>query len=162
MLLVDGDSTYACPLSRLPPDACMRTATTLCYANAQQPKIIGRTERGGYSFVVWSGPPGDTFVRPEPTSALAALRLAAAWCKAAPQDTKAQIYSLMGPPHGTEWTPWAVALAKRSSKSAPYDEWDVGYDVLVATLENGKVSSLDAYSPIPHPATNLPCQASRG
>ncbi len=160
VLLVDGDSTPACPLGRLPPGACMRTSTTLCYANAQRPQVASRTGRG-YSFVVWSGPPGDPSVHPELTSAIAALRLAAAWCKAAPGDTRDQVYSLMGPPHGTEWTPWAVALAKRSGKSAPYAEWDVGYDILVATFENGKVSSLDAYSPIPHPATNIACQASR-
>jgi hypothetical protein len=161
ILLIDGDSSYKCRLGRLPPGACMRTATTLCYANAPQPETASRTGRG-YSFAVWSGPPGDPTVHPELLSAAAELQLAAAWCKAAPEDTRAQVYSLMGPPHGSEWTPWAVALAKRSGKSAPYAEWDVGYDILVATFENGKVSSLNAYSPIPHPAMDIHCQASRG
>ena len=67
----------------------------------------------------------------------------------------------MGPRHGTEWVPWAVTLAKRFDDRMPYAEWDVGNNVLVATFENGKVSSLDAYSPIPQPATDLHCQAKR-
>ena len=96
-----------------------------------------------------------------PHPILTPFRLAG-WCSATIGDTKTRIYALMGTPHGTEWAPWAVALAKHFGESTPYAEWDVVNDILVATFENGRVESLDAYTrPIPNPAMDLHCQARR-
>jgi hypothetical protein len=59
ILLVDGNSSGACPLPQAPPRGCMSTQKTICYANSSQPKRAIRTGHG-YSFVVWSGSPGAT------------------------------------------------------------------------------------------------------
>jgi len=73
ILLVDGDSSAACPIRQLPPEACMRTLRTLCYANASRPQLAKRTGRG-YGFVAWSGSSGSSVpVTPE-ISPLAILR----------------------------------------------------------------------------------------
>jgi hypothetical protein len=58
ILLVDGETSAACPMRQLPPALCTKTSTTLCYANTAQPLLALRTERG-YSFTTWSGPTGS-------------------------------------------------------------------------------------------------------
>ena len=64
VLLVDGDTPKACPIRQLPPIGCMRTSTSICYANSSRPQHDLRTGHG-YSFSIWSGPPGNPAVNPQ-------------------------------------------------------------------------------------------------
>jgi len=64
VLLVDGDTPKACPIRQLPPIGCMRTSTSICYANSSEPQRDIRTGHG-YSFSIWSGPPGNPAVSPQ-------------------------------------------------------------------------------------------------
>ncbi len=165
----DLGASIAINLSAIPVAARHRLVSTylypplypqlLSYFTLAHQDELGAFAPGSYQRYRALGPP-----RKAVHKALAAFsRSLAAWCQLAPGNSSARASALMGPPGGTQFALWAAAHPERLPTSLPSTEWDVGDDILVATFENSRVTSLDAFSAtLPNPATDTPCPAMRG